>query len=221
MRHKVERNAAKAEPLFAKAEKCEENGLQKEAFEYLLKAADLGHTGAQVTLGNNFSWGKGVKKSSVRAAYWYRRAYRGGDESGAFNLALDKLKAKNIRSAMFWFERARAMGSGEAALELSKIYLGKKGGRPKALHLLQLTQKMKRAEISDETKQEAERLLSKLNEPEKTSGADENEKNGDSRNWPTISVQSRSYRNQVPLCRRPERSVSEANALAPKSASGA
>jgi TPR repeat protein len=162
MRHKVGQSGSEAEALFAKAEKCEENGLQKEAFEYLLKAGNLGHTGAQVTLGNNYSWGKGVKKSDEKAAYWYKRAYRNGDEAGAFNLAIDKLKGKNTRSAIFWFERSRAMGSGEAALELSKIYLGRRRGKPKAIHLLQLTQKMKRAEISDETKQEANRLLSTL-----------------------------------------------------------
>ena len=162
MRHKVEQGLSEAEALFYKADKCEEDGLQNEAFEYMLKAAELGHSSAQANLGNYFSWGKGVKKSDEKAAYWYKRAYRQGNDTGAFNLAIDKLRTKNLRAAIFWFERARALGSGEAALELSKIYLRRRGGKPKALNLLQLTQKMKRSEISDETKEEALRLLSTL-----------------------------------------------------------
>ena len=160
MRHKVQHDIAEAEALFYKADKCEEQGLQNEAFEYMRKAAELGHSSAQANLGNYYSWGKGVKKSNEKAAYWYKRAYQQGNDTGAFNLAIDKLRAQNLRAAVFWFERARALGSGEAVLELSKIYLSRRGGKPRALNLLQLTQKMKRSEISDETKEEALKLLS-------------------------------------------------------------
>lgn len=162
MRHNVQHDLAEAEALFYKADKYEEAGSQNEAFEYMLKAAELGHPSAQANLGNYYSWGKGVKKSDEKAAYWYKRASRQGNDTGAFNLAVDKLKAKNLRAAIFWFEKARSMGSGEAALELSKIYLLRRGGKPKAIDLLQHTQKMKRFEISDEAKEEALRLLSTL-----------------------------------------------------------
>ncbi len=157
----TEQNAAEAEALFEKADKCEEDGLQAEAFEYMLKAAELGNSSAQASLGNYFSEGKGIKKSDKKAAYWYRRASRQGNDTGAFNLAVDKLKAKNLRAAIVWFERARNMGSGEAALELAKIYLGKRRGKAKAIHLWETTQQMKPYEISDDAKEEAALLLSK------------------------------------------------------------
>ena len=164
IRNKLQPDMAEAEALFYKADKCEEQGLENDAFEYMRKAAELGHPSAQANLGNYYSWGKGIEKSDERAAYWYKRAYLQGNDTGAFNLAIDKLKAQNLRGAISWFERARALGSGEAALELSKIYMGRRGGKPKAIKLLQLTQKMKRSEISDETKEEALELLSKLAE---------------------------------------------------------
>lgn len=162
MRRKVEPDLLEAETLFCRAEKCEEDGSQNEAFEYTRRAAELGHLSAQVNLGNYFSWGRGVKKSDEEAAYWYKRAYRQGNDAGAFNLAIDKLRMKKLRAAIFWFERARALGCGEATLELSKIHLSRRGGKPRALNLLRLTQKMKKSEISDETKEEALRLPSAL-----------------------------------------------------------
>lgn len=162
MRHKIQHDLAEAEAIFYKADKYEEQGLQKKAFEYMQKAAELGHPSAQTNLGNYYSSGKGVNKSDEKAAYWYKRSYLQGNDTGAFNLAIDKLRAKNLRAAIFWFERARALGSGEAVLELSKIYLSRRGGRSKAIDLLHLTQKMKRSEISEETKEEAFKLLSTL-----------------------------------------------------------
>jgi TPR repeat protein len=101
MRHKVQHDIAEAEALFYKADKCEEQGLQNEAFEYMRKAAELGHSSAQANLGNYYSWGKGVKKSNEKAAYWYKRAYLQGNDTGAFNLAIDKLRAQNLRAAVF------------------------------------------------------------------------------------------------------------------------
>ena len=157
-----ERNAAEAEALFVEAEKLQEQGALKKAHEALLQAAALGHTGAQVTLGNNFSSGVGVDGSDEKAAYWYKRAYREGDESGALNLAIDKLRDHNTRAAVFWFNRARLMGSGEATLELAKIFLTKKQGKVKAIRFLEMTQEMKPREISDDAKEEAARLLSSI-----------------------------------------------------------
>jgi uncharacterized protein len=136
--------------------------LENDAFECLRKAAEMGHPSAQVNLGNFYSLGKGVGRSDEKAAYWYKRAYLQGNDTGAFNLAIDKLKAQKLRSAIFWFERARAKGSGEATLELSKIYMSRRRGKSKAIELLRLTQKMKRSEISDETKREASELLTQL-----------------------------------------------------------
>ena len=150
------------ETLFLEAEKADAKGDQKAANRFLLEAAKLGHTGAQVAIGNNYSSGRGISRSFEKAAYWYRRAYGAGDESGALNLAIDKLKAGNRRAAILWLKRAIEMHSGEAALELAKLYSDMRGGKAKAVELLQMTQRMRPAEISDQAKEDAARLLSLL-----------------------------------------------------------
>lgn len=148
--------------LFVKAERAEERGDLKTANELLLAAAQLGHTGAQVLIGNNYASGRGIGRSSQKAAYWYRRAYWSGDESGALNLAIDKLKARHRRAAILWLKRAIKLHSGEAALELAKLYLGMRGGERKAIDLLKMTQRMRPSEISDQAKDDARNLLASL-----------------------------------------------------------
>src|SRR5450631_1092324 len=160
MRQAMDQQTSEAEALFVKAEKAEEKGLLEDAANFLMSAANLDHSGAQVSLGNRFSWGKGVPKSESKAAYWYKRAHRNGDESGALNLALDRLKEGNIRSAIFWLKRAVEMRSGEAAVELAKVYLGRPKGKIKAIELLQLAQTMKLSEISEQGREDAATLLS-------------------------------------------------------------
>jgi len=75
---------------------------------------------------------------------------------------VDKLKEGNIRSAVFWLKRAVEMHSGEAAVELAKIYLNRPKGKAKAIELLRLTQTMKRSEISEQAKEDAATLLSSI-----------------------------------------------------------
>ena len=148
--------------LFVEAERAEERGDLKSANKLLLAAAQLGHTSSQVSIGNSYSSGRGIGRSPQRAAYWYRRAYRAGDESGALNLAIDKLKAGQRRTAILWLKRAIELGSGEAALELAKVYAAMRGGEPKAIDLLRTTQRMRRLEISDQAREDAASLLSNL-----------------------------------------------------------
>jgi TPR repeat protein len=150
------------ENLFLKAEKADERGDLRSANQLWLEAARLGHTGAQVIVGNHYSLGRGLPKSLQKAAYWYRRAYKAGDESGALNLAVDKLTAGNARAAIFWLRRAIELRSGEAALELARLYSGKRGGKSKALELLKMTQRMRASEISEQAKKDAAALLATL-----------------------------------------------------------
>lgn len=159
MTQSAAQQASEAETLFVEAERAEEKGLLEDAANFLMKAANLEHAGAQLNLGNSFSWGRGVPQSDLKAAYWYKRAYRNGDESGAFNLALDKLEEGKIRSAIFWFKRAVEMRSGEAAVELAKVYLSRPRGKTRAIELLRLTQTMKLSEISEQAKEDAALLL--------------------------------------------------------------
>jgi uncharacterized protein len=150
------------ESTFLEAERYEEQGKFKKAFDCLLRAARLGHDGCQLNVGNFYSSGKGVRKNPEQAAYWYRQAYKNGNSTGAFNLAIDRRNDGNIRSAFVWFKKAWAMNDGEAAIELAKLYVTKRDGTKKAIELLKKASVLKRAEISDEAKHEAKILLLEL-----------------------------------------------------------
>lgn len=145
--------------LFLKSERSEEAGDLKGAFKCLLAAARLGHVGAQINLGNFYASGKGVRRNLENAAYWYKRAYKNGNNDGALNLAIDRRNEGDIRSAVIWFKKAIAMNNGEACIALAKIYNARKGGQRAAAALLKRVLRMTRYEISDNAKEEAESLL--------------------------------------------------------------
>ncbi len=148
-----------AEGLFREAEQHEEKGDFRGAFKCLLAAAQLGHHMSQLNLGNFYASGTGVKRDLAKAAHWYKKAYKNGNNDGALNLAIDKRNGGNIRSAVIWFKKAVAMNSGEACIELAKIYKARKGGQKTAADLLRRALRMSRDNISDLGKEEAESLL--------------------------------------------------------------
>jgi uncharacterized protein len=151
-----------AEHLFLEAERCEEKGDFRTAFKRLLDAAQLGHAMSQVSLGNFYASGRGVRRSLEKAAYWYKKAYRNGYCDGALNLAIDRRNQGNIRSAVAWLKKAIAMNCGEAYIELAKIYAARKGGQKAATDLLRRALRMSRGDISDDTKEKAEFLLKQV-----------------------------------------------------------
>lgn len=60
---------------------------------------------------------------------------------------------------MFWLKKAIAMDSGDACLELAKIYGSRKGGQKAGVDLLKQALRMSRDNISEAAKEEAESLL--------------------------------------------------------------
>jgi TPR repeat protein len=151
-----------ADDLFNKADQFEEKGQLRRAFACLLRASQLGDSSSQVNLGNFYALGTGTRKDLEKAAYWYKRAYRSGDSTGAFNLAIDKRNAGNKRSAIIWFKKALDMRYGEAAAELAKIYMQRPGGKKLAIAVLKKTRGMNCSEISEAGREEVAELLSKL-----------------------------------------------------------
>jgi TPR repeat protein len=158
------------EKLFSMAERYEERGEFKKAFECLLAAARSGHTGCQVSLGNFYAWGKGVRKNLDKAAHWYKKAYENGDSSGAFNLAIGMKNEGRVRSAIVWFKKAIAMNDGDARISLAKIFIDQKGGQKTATALLKPALRMSRENISDDAKIQAESLLKKMAKAQKSVG---------------------------------------------------
>jgi len=151
-----------AESLFLEAEQYEERGDFRNAYKCLLAAAQLGHHMSQLNLGNFYASGTGIRKSLEKAAYWYKKAYRNGNNDGALNLAIDRRNQGNVRSAMIWFKKAIAMNCGEACIALAKIYKARRGGQKAAADLLRRALLMSRDHISDDAKEEAESLLKEI-----------------------------------------------------------
>ncbi len=148
-----------AEDLFREAEQHEEKGDFRGAFKRLSAAAQLGHHMSQLNLGNFYASGTGVRRDLAKAAHWYKKAYKNGNNDGALNLAIDRRNEGDVRSAVIWFKKAIAMNSGPACIELAKIYKARKGGQKTAADLLRRALRMSRDNISDLGKEEAESLL--------------------------------------------------------------
>jgi TPR repeat protein len=156
------REAPDTDRLFLEAERYEENGDFRNAFKRLLTAAQLGHVGSQLNLGNFYAWGRGVRKNLEQAAHWYKKAYRNGDSYGAFNLAIDRRNEGKVRSAVIWLNKAIAMNHGEACIALAKIYSARKGGQKTASNLLGRALRLSGDFVSDDAKDEAKSLLKKI-----------------------------------------------------------
>jgi TPR repeat protein len=155
-----------AERLFNKADQYDEKGDFKNAFKFFLAAARLGDTGCQSNLGNYYSWGRGVRKDPDKGVYWYKKAYKNGNGTGAFNLAMHRKKEGNLRSAVIWFKKIIA-NDGDACVELAKIYIGRKGGQKTAANLLKRALRMNERLMSGGGKEEAESLLKEISKVKK------------------------------------------------------
>jgi uncharacterized protein len=158
---------AQIEALFSAAEYLEEAGDFRAAFQCMLAAAEAGDGGSQLNLGNFFSNGTGVRKDLKKAAFWYRKSYNnlnGGirSSSAAVNLGINFRNSGNVKAALVWFERARALQDGSACLELARIHLTRKGGRRKAVVLLNEVLELNRNYSSDADKEIAEEMLKVL-----------------------------------------------------------
>jgi uncharacterized protein len=116
-------NKAKAENLFIRADRADEQGQSRRAFRLMLAAAKLGDQGAQTNVGNYYADGKGVRRNRSAALYWYKRAYRGGEACAASNIGVLYRNEGEPNRALAWFKRAVAAGDDEANLDIGKHYL--------------------------------------------------------------------------------------------------
>jgi len=155
------------EGLFVAAEYFEECGEMRAAFHCLLVAAEAGDEFSQLSLGNFYSDGTGVRKDLEKAAYWYRKAYNNQSRgvrwsTAALNLAINFRNSGNLKAAMSWFERARKLQDGSACLELARIHAARKGGRRKAVILLREVIELDSNYSTEADKEAAEAMLKVL-----------------------------------------------------------
>src|SRR5262245_58093246 len=151
-----------ATKLFNAADKLEEKRDFRGAFKLYLSAAQSGDTWSQINLGNCYASGKGTKRDLDKAEYWYKKAYRNGNSTGALNLAIDKKKQGNLRSAVNWLKKAVAMNDGSACVQLAKIYSPQARNWPLAESLLRRVLRMDRDHASELDKEQAESLLKEI-----------------------------------------------------------
>jgi TPR repeat protein len=143
--------------LFDRADKHWKKGNFKTAIRLYRESAKRGQWMAQWYMGHFYARGDGVRQSSAKARYWFRREYRMvPDPNAAHAIAKSYLGDGRVARAVAWFNRA------EAFLEIAKIDLDR-GNRTDALRNLRKVLEAKpsnRASTAD--RKEAQDLLERI-----------------------------------------------------------
>ena len=159
---KRDRQRSWAEAMFRAAEVFEEMKDTRSAFKCLSVGAGLNDTACQLNLGNFYAAGIGTRKNLRRAEYWYKKAYQAGNVTAAFNLAIDRKRMGDVKSAISWLKKAIAKHDGNAFVALAEIYAKQAGGREKAVELLRRALDLNSDQISEDGREQAMSLLKKF-----------------------------------------------------------
>lgn len=108
--------------LFCEADKAWENGDLRAAFELFLAMAMRGYQPSWLNVGYFFHSGLYVKRDLAKAEYWYHKAYRSGDSSGASNIAMLHKQGSRWGRMSWWLRKSLAMGNEEVRLEIGRVY---------------------------------------------------------------------------------------------------
>ncbi len=99
----------------------------KEAFRWLLKAAEQGHAEAQNAAGEMLTDGKKIGKNPKEAFKWFTLSAGQGNADACYNLAVAYYKGIGCESsdsqALYWFQKAVELGKWEALFQLGVMYL--------------------------------------------------------------------------------------------------
>jgi TPR repeat protein len=158
---------ASAETPFSEASRLLERGKVREAFRLFFVAAKAGDSRAQLNVGYLYDTGQGVSRSRTHALQWYRKAVQRGEAAAANNIGTIYRDEGRLRLAVRWFEKAAAMGDGDALLEVAKLYAGPLEEPAKARKLAVRVRSSKRA--AADSRDEAERLLQTLEQRQRLS----------------------------------------------------
>jgi TPR repeat protein len=90
------------------------------------KAAQAGHTNAQVNLALMYAEGRGVEFNDLEAARWYRRAAEAGDVRAQYALGLMYHMGQGVSQdyddAIHWYETAARQGDPNAMNNMAFMY---------------------------------------------------------------------------------------------------
>jgi TPR repeat protein len=97
-----------------------------EAHRWFLKAAQQGHTQAQVALANQFLDGRGTPRDNAQAFIWYKKAAEGGDMTaqyvaGSFYERGGDGVKQNLNVARAYYAAAAAQGDPAARLKYQQL----------------------------------------------------------------------------------------------------
>lgn len=122
----------------------------RKAAEWYQRAAEHGDLIAQISLSNMLDDGRAGKKDRGEAIRWLKRAFRGGDTTGAANnLAIIYRLDGDLQRAVFWFKKHQPRDGG-IALQLGIHYYWGKEVRTNHAKAVRLFRKATRSrEIID------------------------------------------------------------------------
>ena len=124
---------ARAESLWLRAEKREEQGKMRAAFRLMLTSAKLGNVSAQINVGNYYDDGRGVSRNRSAALHWFRKAYRRGYSTAAHNIGVVYRKEGKLHRSLYWFSRSVQLGDAESNLDIGKHFLHNENNPRKAV----------------------------------------------------------------------------------------
>jgi len=142
---------------FRQASDLWERGELRRAFRFFLAAAKEGDESCQLNVGYFYDEGLGVRRSSDKALFWYRRAYRNGSASAAANIGLILREKGKPKTSLEWLLRALRGGNQDSALDIGLAYLSTQRGLSRAIKYLRLAAKSKA--VTEATRERARTLL--------------------------------------------------------------
>ena len=97
----------------------------RQAYDWLLKAAEMGHAGAQAKLGFLYTDGKAVARDHGQAFEWFSQAAKGGNVDGLYNLGIFYLYGWGVEQdttmAAQYLAAAAALGDEAAEQALPQV----------------------------------------------------------------------------------------------------
>lgn len=96
---------------------------EAKAFEYYLKAAELGDSRAMIRVADCYKAGVGTEQDNTAALEWLEKAADLGDSQAMNNMGYMLGFGENLNSTIEWFEKAAALGVADSMNNLGYIYL--------------------------------------------------------------------------------------------------
>lgn len=102
-----------------------QQGRNDEAFHYMLKAANMGHSAAQNNIGLSYLHGLGVKKDKKRAFFYFQKAANQGLLYAQSELAMLYYQKGNMQKAQDLWLLAAQQNDEYAQFNLASLFLEK------------------------------------------------------------------------------------------------